>query len=76
MITLFYFILATFLNFDVKEWIIENDLLVDRLKVSVMFLLQAKYFHLLINDLHNLNLMYGDTKQSSQFSLDFWYCYF
>ena len=33
----FIYISVTFLSFDVKEWIIENDLLVHRLKVSIIF---------------------------------------
>lgn len=32
------FFSATFLSFNVKEWIIENDLLVYRLKVRVIVL--------------------------------------
>ena len=33
----FYFISATFMNLDIKEWVIENDLLVNRLKVSISY---------------------------------------
>ena len=33
----FYFISATFINLDIKEWVIENDLLVNRLKVSISY---------------------------------------
>ena len=31
----FFSLLVTFLSFDVKEWVVENDLLVQRLKVSI-----------------------------------------
>lgn len=40
----FYFISATFMNLDIKEWVIENDLLVNRLKVSISYC--AIYYHL------------------------------
>lgn len=36
LVTLIFFsLLVTFLSFDVKEWVVENDLLVQRLKVSI-----------------------------------------
>ena len=31
----FFSLLVTFLSFDVKEWVVENDLLVQQLKVSI-----------------------------------------
>ena len=40
----FYFISATFMNLDIKEWVIENDLLVNRLKVSISYC--GIYYHL------------------------------
>lgn len=40
----FYFISATFMNLDIKEWVIENDLLVNRLKVSISYC--VIYYHL------------------------------
>ena len=39
LVTLIFFsLLVTFLSFDVKEWVVENDLLVQRLKVSNKFI--------------------------------------
>lgn len=40
----FYFISATFMNFDIKELVIENDLLVNHLKVSISYC--GIYYHL------------------------------
>lgn len=40
----FYFISATFMNLDIKEWVIENDLLVNCLKVSISYC--GIYYHL------------------------------
>lgn len=40
----FYFISATFMNLDIKEWVIENDLLVNHLKVSISYC--GIYYHL------------------------------
>ena len=34
-----------FLSFDVKEWIVENDLLVHRLKVSIILIFAIFYCH-------------------------------
>ena len=39
----FVFISATFLSFNVKEWIIENDLLVHRLKVSTVIIVLIEF---------------------------------
>lgn len=34
IMVIYMYVSVTFLSFDVKEWIIENDLLVHRLKVG------------------------------------------